>query len=224
MGHRVDLFLFGENAEPDLKRTGVIVRFHLGSRIPLKQITATLLNDLVAQSEADYVGFQQQGIPISISDFKNAVTQFDDQADVAAVQIMHNTHDAPFDIFECLPASVAILVRAPESGSTIFFRNSAPRTTTPFADVGEPIWNRLIQCVLNHGTSVGFKMSDPLDGNSGATPADAELFPVLAPGVPGREKNWLLDHLRNIQPKELVSPITSAADAVAVKSGPIIDS
>jgi len=219
MSHRVDLFLFGENAEPDLNRSEDLARFHLGSKSPLKQITAELLNDLAAQSEADYVAFQQGNTPLSTSDLKNVITRLDDQPDVAAVQIMHRPADDPFDISERLPASVAILVRAPEKESTIFFRNSVPGTTTSLADVGAPIWDRLIQIVLNNGTIFCFKMSDALDGNSETTLVDDQQFPVLAPGVSGRGNNWLLDHLQNAQPKKLISRMTSAPDAVAVKAG-----
>ncbi|MCH7686784.1 MAG: hypothetical protein IH899_08905, partial [Planctomycetes bacterium] len=215
----MDLFLFGENAEPDLNRSEDIARFHLGSKSPLKQITAELLNDLVAQSEADYVAFQQGNTPLSTSDLKNAIARFDDQSDVAVMQMMHRHSCDPFDISGRLPASVAILVRAPESESTILLRKSGPAAIQPFADVAAPIWDRLIQFVLANHTIVCFKTSDSLDGNSGTVPVVFQEFPVPAPGVPGRDKNWLLDHLQNVQPEKLVSPITSAADAVAVKAG-----
>jgi hypothetical protein len=98
MSHRVDLFLFGENADPNLNRTEDFVRFHLGSKIPLKQATAKLLNDLVDQSESDISAFQQEGIPIATNNLKHAITRLDEQSDLAAVQIMHSPPDDPYDI------------------------------------------------------------------------------------------------------------------------------
>ncbi|MCH7988747.1 MAG: adenosylmethionine decarboxylase, partial [Planctomycetes bacterium] len=46
MSHRVDLFLFGGNAEADWNRSEEIARFHLGSKSPLEQVAAELLNNL----------------------------------------------------------------------------------------------------------------------------------------------------------------------------------
>jgi hypothetical protein len=215
----MDLFLFGGNSEADLNRSEDIARFRFGSKSPLEQATAELLNDLVDQSEADYVGFQQGGTPLSTSDLNIAIARLDDQPNLAAVQIRHSPPDDPFDIFGCLPARVAVLVRTPESVSTILLRKSGSGAGHPFADVTAPIWDRLIRTTFANETNIHFENFSALDGSSETPLVDSQQFPVLAPSIPGRGNNWLLDHLQNVQPEELVTSITSAPDAVAVKAG-----
>jgi hypothetical protein len=55
--------------------------------------------------------------------------------------------------------------------------------------------------------------------NSESKPQPETCFPTLAPDVPGPEKQWLLSHLLDVQPKELASGIKSTVDALAIKAG-----
>jgi hypothetical protein len=77
----------------------------------------------------------------------------------------------------------------------------------------------LIRAVFANDTNIHFEKPTAFDESSETSLVDSQEFPVLAPDVPGREKNWLLDHLQSVQPEKLISCITSAADAVAVKAG-----
>lgn len=215
MTHSADLYLFGNPRNTDSADSNPRIRFHFGAEIPAQQATSEQLNRLAGESRAEHVGFQNASHPLSATVLDRALSLLKEQRETTAVLITQKSPSSPFGFFNDLPLSLALLIEPPETGGTLLFRKSAFGTENPFSGSSNPIWQRLIQrsqesiAVICSETSVSEEVSEDA----------VNLLPELAPQSPGREKDWLLAHLENLQPEQLVSPIRSGADATAVIAG-----
>lgn len=117
----------------------------------------------------------------------------------------------------------ASLLAAPEREATIVFRRAMLQSTGPFRDVGAPIWDCVIRTIRGghavkqvSGAATDAHSSDSPDKCTGRSPMPTHS---LAPEKPAAESNWLLNHLREVRPEELVQTVHSTADAIALKAG-----
>jgi hypothetical protein len=102
---------------------------------------------------------------------------------------------------------------APRAGhGPIVFRRSRLKQVGSLRPVAEPVWDWLIRAAR-----AGEKIdSTPVGAGLGSTEC---RFPLLAPPRPGRDRDWLREHIKAFSPKDFGLSATSDVDETAARVG-----
>lgn len=183
----------------------------------VSETTAETLNRLIDDANAEFVAFTDytEKIKLTIADFKRAARLLDDHSICHVALLPWNTASELAKSWQRYPARLASLVSAPEADAGLIFRVSAFQRNGRFEDCPAPIWDWIIRSARD-GQPVTVVDAENTDFRTHTSIAD---LPVLLPGQPALNKAWLISHLHNVRPEELVPNAASADDAVAVQAG-----
>ena len=178
-------------------------------------MVGSALNRLAEQSTADFVAFTDRGQVSEPYCFEKALAALESHSDAVAAMVPFDSSAWFLESWRKFPARLATLIDPPERHAYLIFRRSTLEQRGNFRDVSEPIWDWLMRAACG-GHSVDFVETATSRINDRT---DHDELPDLVPRQPGRDRDWLREHLTGVQPPELLPRVGSKPDAVALKAG-----
>ncbi len=209
MNTLITVVLFGPKSgtESSTRASSDSVAFIDGGERYLSDTEAGRLNDLIESVDSQFVAFlERDAVPPQEVLIDQADRLVSDSSAIACLA----TGERIGPLWSSTSPRVAVLIAPPEQAGCLLFRRGA-LTASALLEVGHPLWDRLIREVAC-GANVLVEPSDRVPAFTGRRPA-------LAPDEPSASHGWLRAHLLETVPEDLVNPIISHADAVAVKAG-----
>lgn len=182
----------------------------------LADVSAARWTEQLANAKAELLAVTDAGRPVAEGELEQAALALQADPNLKAILLFPPVFAESVSAWETLPGPLAALrENLAERVGAVVFRVSALKELG-FKDVSDPIWDVVIRAAANSGRVQAKELAE-----GAADFAETELprLPELAPDPPGSSRRWLLAHLEAFSLEDHAPQVTSAADAVAVKSG-----
>ncbi|MBT4864907.1 MAG: hypothetical protein HON53_07315 [Planctomycetaceae bacterium] len=216
MSSHLDIFRFGVDsvAASDLPAPPGVELETVAA--PLSQMTNDTLSQLVADSNADWVAFADGAVNPTANDLLQLSRICDADANAACVVVPLSPAPELCNCWEQLPPQLAVLLTQPDAYALIAIRKSAHMADGGFHDVDAPLWDVVIRASFSNRPFV-VVLSETLSEDG---PAEYPTsLPALAPNAPGGSRDWLREHLSQVEHVGVVPEVGNADDFVALKAG-----
>jgi hypothetical protein len=186
--------------------------------LTLREFAGTAFAKQMAEGDGDLVALISGCIAESLSEIKMMMTLIGSGSDVAAMVAVDQVDGANLSTVQDPTCGIATghgvrVLLAPRAGhGPIVFRRSRLKAVGPLRPVAEPVWDWLIRAVRT-----GEKI-DSLPIGAGLRSTECRL-PLLAPPRPGKDCDWLREHLTAFEPKEFGLNPSSKTSETALRAG-----